>query len=152
MRWIIQAGLLCTIMVSGLGYAANNPQPIPNTINTLKSQTVCRLGNVYEELECYDQDNKRLIRTLNTLYQQLEQMTERPGSDYGVAKVDYLTAFSKSQIGWRSFTEDNCAMLTLPYARLQGGGAGLATKACWNSAYRLRVNEVQAWLHDLQEP
>lgn len=103
------------------------------------------MGNVYKEIECYDQENKRLIRTLNTLYHQLEQLTELPGNDYGVTKADYTSAFTKSQIAWRSYTEDNCTMLTLPYAGLQGGGAGLATKACWNKAYRLRVNEVQAW-------
>ena len=133
---------LALVMVSGLSHAEN------------RTHDTCQLGNVYEEIECYEQDNKRLVKALNSIYKKLQSLPAPMASDrasYGASKAEYLEAFTQSQTAWNKFTESNCSMLILPYSTLQGGGIGRVQKACWNEAYRQRVNELNEWLQIIEE-
>lgn len=112
----IAISALGLVMLSGLSHAENI------------TQATCQSGNVYEEIECYEQDNKRLINELNSIYKKLQSLPEPPASNRisdGTSKAEYLEAFTQSQRAWNKFTEANCSMLILPYATLQGGGIGL---------------------------
>ena len=143
MKAMIQAGLLSIVMLSGFSYAANLPKETYGTES-------CGLGNVYEDIDCYDKDNQRLINELNGLYRQLQQADELPGNDYGIKKADYIEAFTVSQVAWQNYVDSNCAMLGLANGGLQGGGVSLAHKACWHKAYQQRVNELTQWLQAIQ--
>lgn len=128
------------VMVSGLSHAEN------------RTHDSCQLGNVYEDIECYEQDNKRLIKELNGIYKKLQSLPAPAASDkvsYGASKAEYLKAFTESQTAWNKFTEANCSMLLLPASTLQGGGIGLVQRACWNEAYQQRVEQLNEWLDEI---
>ena len=121
-----------------------------NAQASIYEQTKCNNANVYEDIDCLDKENAQFINHLNTIYKTLK--AEKISVDEAsVSSAEYLRYFKESQTAWNQFTKANCQMLNLPYASLQGAGVGLVNRACWNEAYRSRVNELNTWIIELQK-
>ncbi len=116
---------------------------------SIYDKTSCHYSNVYEDIDCLNKENKQFINDLNNIYN-IIKTTKVSVDEVLVPSSEYLKAFSESQMAWDKFTTANCEMLNLPYASLQGGGTGLVHRACWNDAYRNRVNELNRWILELQ--
>ena len=108
----------------------------------------CNVGTVSDSAECYARDNKRLSKQMDTAFNHLKTMKLDNGS--GISRSEYVAAFTESQTAWNKYVKINCGMITLPYSSSQGSGMGLAIQSCQNDAYQSRVNELQAWLEDIQ--
>ncbi len=117
---------------------------------SIYDKTTCNNANVYEDIDCLGQENKQFINDLNIIYNTIKT-TKVSVDEASVPSSEYLKSFNESQTAWNKFTTANCQMLNLPYASLQGGGIGLVNGACWNNAYRSRVNELNSWMAELQE-